>query len=138
MTKVIFTTSLDRAGTAMLTSVGEDNQFFDTMFIAVNHISGGSTYSIYANGSITNNGRTFVSAHDAWLEACEMYGANEIFPVKQSLLKKWFGDEYKTKLLEFKEGLSESKRLERESNKLKSKKASPHLWLKSKKTGFWN
>lgn len=49
------------------------------------------------------------------------------------------GNEYKLKLAEFKDNLSETKMKEREAKKLKSKKASSNLWLKSHGgKGYWN
>lgn len=137
MKKVIFTTSMIRSGSGMLVSVDEDNNFHEPVFVAVNHYPASSLYCYFVDGNINTNGRTFTDAETAWQELCEYLGATEIYPIKERQLKRWFGDEYKLKLAEFKDNLSESKMKEREAKKLKSKKASQNLWLKGAGK-YWN
>lgn len=138
MKKVIFTTNMIRSGTGMFVSVDEDNNFHDHIFVAVNNDGASANFAYYVGSEAVSNGRSTTSAHDAWCELCQYLGATEIYPIKERQLKQWFGDEYKLKLTEFKDNLSETKMKEREAKKLKSKKASSNLWLKSSKTGYWN
>jgi hypothetical protein len=138
MTKILFTTSLLRAGTGILVNVDEDNQFTNPTFVAVNKIAGSGQYAYFIN-SATSNGRNFVDAESAWFELKGYVGAERLLPVEQKWLKSQFAKEYTDPLKLFKEELSEEKIHEREKNKLKNKKASSNLWLKSHGgKGFWN
>lgn len=137
MKKVIFTTNMIRSGTGMLVSVDEDNNFHSHVFVAVNHDGASSNFAYYVGSEAVSNGRSSTSAHDCWMELCQYLGANEIYPIKERQLKQWFGDEYKLKLAEFKDNLSETKMKEREAKKLKSKKQSGGLWLKGAGK-YWN
>lgn len=138
MKKVIFTTSMIRSGSGMIVSVDENNNFYEPIFVAVNNYPASALYCYFVGSEAVSNGRTFTDAQTCWQELCEYLGATEIYPIKERQLKQWFGDEYKLKLAEFKDNLSETKMKEREAKKLKSKKASQNLWLKSSKTGYWN
>ncbi|AGH31882.1 hypothetical protein VPIG_00024 [Vibrio phage PWH3a-P1] len=139
MKKVIFTTNMIRSGTGMFVSVDENNNFHDHIFVAVNNDGASSNFAYYVGSEAVSNGRSFTSSHDAWCELCQYMGADEIYPVPQKWLKSEFKDEYKLKLAEFKDNLSETKMKEREAKKLKSKKQSGGLWLKSHGgKGYWN
>uniref|UniRef100_A0AB39AJN8 Uncharacterized protein n=1 Tax=Vibrio phage P018-4 TaxID=3229728 RepID=A0AB39AJN8_9CAUD len=137
MKKVIFTTSMIRSGSGMLVSVDEDNNFHDAIFVAVNHHGASANFTYFVGSGAVSNGRTFTDAQTCWNELCEYLGATEIYPIKERQLKQWFGDEYKLKLAEFKDNLSETKMKEREAKKLKSKKQSGGLWLKGAGK-YWN
>lgn len=140
MKKVIFTTSMIRSGSGMLVSVDEDNNFHNPMFLSVNHVAGSSLYTLYCCGSSVGNGRTFVDAESAWVDATHYFNCESIYPVPMKWLKKEFKTDYTEPLAEFKEGLSESKMKEREAKKLaeESKKKSPSLRWRKSKSGYWN
>lgn len=133
MKKIIVSTSIDRAGTGIFCN--ED--YSDPIFVAVNHSAGSSNYSFYIDGSATFNGRSNPDASVVWEELASYLGASHVLPVGQSQIKKWFKDEYKTKLEEFKYNISEEKRKAAEANKVKKKTQSGGLWLKSN-SGIWN
>ena len=133
MKKVIFSTTLQSAGTGIICN--ED--YSDPMFVAVNYAAGSSTYTYYLNGSATSNGRTHCEAHEAWEELASYLGADHVLPVGQPQIKKWFKEEYNSKLKEFKYNLSDEKRAATEQNKIKKKTQSGGLWLKAK-SGIWN
>jgi len=135
MKKVIFATTINASGTAIFCN--ED--YSDNMFVAVNHSAGSAAYTYYIGGSATSNGRTHCEAHEAWEELASYLGADHVLPVGQPQIKKWFKEEYNTKLKEFKYNLSDEKRAATEQNKIKNKTQSGGLWLKSGKgKGYWN
>ncbi len=138
MKKILFVTSTDRACTGMLTN----ENYEPLLFVACNKLEGSDQYTIFTDGKGVSNGRNFTSANQALEDAKEMFGADFILPVEERQLKKWFGDDFKTKRAQYKEELSGTKRLEREKKKLadESKKGRTNqLWLRSHGgKGFWN
>lgn len=138
MKKIIFVTRLDGATTGMLT----DENFEPLLFIAVNKVEGSDNYAVMTNGGSVGNGRTFIDAYSALQDAKDMYGADKILPISEKQLKSWFGKDYTEKRKDYKEGLSQAKREERERKKLaeESKKGRVNqLWLKSHGgKGYWN
>ncbi|AUR93536.1 coil containing protein [Vibrio phage 1.187.O._10N.286.49.F1] len=133
MKKVLFVTSLQSAGTGIICN--ED--YSDPMFVAVNHVAGSAIYGFFMDGNVTNSGITYTSAAEAWEGLAEYLLADHVLPVGQPQIKKWFKEEYNSKLKEFKYNLSDEKRAATEQNKIKKKTQSGGLWLKAK-SGIWN
>lgn len=134
MGKIIFATSIDRAGTGIICN--ED--FSDPMFVAVNHAIGSNVYSFYMDGNTTNSGITYTSAAESWEGLAEYLLANKVLPIGMKQIKEWFGKDYSVKLKEFKYNLSDEKRKATEDNKIKkATQKNGTLWLKSK-SGIWN
>lgn len=135
MKKVIFATTINASGTGIICN--ED--YSDPMFVAVNYALGSNVYTFYLDGNTTNSGITYTSAVGAWEGLAEYLLADHVLPVGQPQIKKWFKEEYNSKLKEFKYNLSDEKRAATEQNKIKKKTQSGGLWLKSGKgKGYWN